>query len=250
MTQKPEFIYGYHAVVECLKAGRRPVAAVYLPKNKVSRRTTVVSGLAEAAGTAVRWTDSSELQRIARSGGHQGFVAETTPLPAKRLADVIGSAKNGGGASFFLLLDGITDPQNLGALIRSAACFGVQAVIFPKDRSAGPTPAVAKASAGALEHIDLCQVTNMAKAAAALKKARIWVAGADPEAGCPLWQSDLTVPLALVVGGEQKGIRPLIQKCCDFLIAIPHTGAVQSLNASAAGAVVMYEAYRQRRRNA
>ena len=144
------------------------------------------------------------------------------------------------------MLDSILDPQNLGGLIRTAVCAGVDAVILPKDRSATPSPAVSKASAGALEHARVIQATNLVRSMALLKEAGIWITGLDRAGDPSIFQSDFNGPVALVVGGEEKGIRPLVKKHCDFLATIPQQGPIDSLNASAAGAVAIYEAFRQR----
>ena len=154
-----------------------------------------------------------------------------------------------GGKSdpFLLLLDNIMDPNNLGALIRTALCVGVNGVIIPKDRSAQPTPTVSKVSAGALEHISLSRVTNMANTIKMLKENGLWIAGMDKISTESIFTCDMKAFSAIVIGGEEKGIRPLVKKQCDMLLSIPQTGPLDSLNASAAGAVVMYEAFRQRR---
>jgi len=146
-----------------------------------------------------------------------------------------------------LALDSISDPQNLGAILRTAQCAGIEAVILPKDRSVRPTPTVSKASAGALEHSRLVQVTNLAHTLTELKTGGFWVAGSDVSGGRTLYDCDLTGPLVLVIGSEGRGIRPLVRQTCDFLLTIPQVGAVGSLNASAAAAVSLYEAFRQRR---
>jgi 23S rRNA (guanosine2251-2'-O)-methyltransferase len=143
------------------------------------------------------------------------------------------------------MLDHIVDPQNLGAVIRTALCVGVDGVILPKDRCASPTPAVSKASAGALEHIRL---TNMVQTIQHCKRAGIWIIGLQKEAAQSIYSGDLTESIAIVLGGEQKGIRPLVQMNCDFMVSIPQRGPVGSLNASAAAAVAMYEAFRQRQK--
>jgi len=148
---------------------------------------------------------------------------------------------------FLLLADSISDTHNLGALIRTALCAGVDGVIIPKDRAAAPLPSVSRASAGALEHMPVVQVTNLVNTIAELKEKGMWIAGMAADADQSLFESNLTGPLALVIGGEEKGIRPLVRKHCDFLIRIPQEGQIDSLNASVAGAVVMYEAYRQRK---
>ncbi|UCF91775.1 MAG: 23S rRNA (guanosine(2251)-2'-O)-methyltransferase RlmB [Desulfobacterales bacterium] len=149
---------------------------------------------------------------------------------------------------FLLLLDGILDPHNLGAIIRTALCAGVHGVIIPRDRAASPTPAVSKASAGALEHVRLIQVTNLVRTVQALKEKGLWIYGLDRSGEHSIFASDLTGPLALVIGGEQRGIRPLVKKNCDLVVAIPQVGPMNSLNASVAAAVAMFETFRQRTR--
>jgi 23S rRNA (guanosine2251-2'-O)-methyltransferase len=147
---------------------------------------------------------------------------------------------------FLLMLDNIQDPQNLGAIIRTALCVGIHGVIVPKDRSAPPTPAVSRASCGALEHIRLVRVTNLVQTIKHCKNSGLWVLGLQKDAAQLIYASDLSGSIALVLGGEQKGIRRLVKKHCDFLVSIPQQGAFNSLNASVAAAVAMYEAFRQR----
>jgi 23S rRNA (guanosine2251-2'-O)-methyltransferase len=149
---------------------------------------------------------------------------------------------------FLILLDGIVDPRNLGALMRTAICAGAEAIIIPKDRSAGPSAIVSKASAGALEHLNLVRVTNIPNTIKALKEIGYWITGLDMAADHSLFSCDLSGPVALVIGGEEKGIRPLVRKQCDYLVSIPQAGPVDSLNASVAGAVVMYEIFRQKQK--
>jgi 23S rRNA (guanosine2251-2'-O)-methyltransferase len=144
------------------------------------------------------------------------------------------------------VLDGIVDPHNLGAIVRSALCAGVAAVLIPKDRCAGPTPAVSKISAGALEHIRLVQVTNLVRSLAILKSHGRWVAGLDRRAPLSIFSADMRLPLALVIGGEERGLRTLVRKTCDLMVSIPQSGGIDSLNASAAAAVALYEIRRQR----
>ena len=160
---------------------------------------------------------------------------------------MLDSIQGGKSNSFLLLLDNIMDPHNLGALIRTALCVGVNGVIIPKDRSAQPTPTVSKSSAGALEHICLSRVTNMVNTITMLKKSGLWIAGMDKISADSIFTCDMKRFNAIVIGGEGKGLRPLVKKNCDMLLSIPQTGPLDSLNASAAGAVVMYEAFRQRR---
>jgi 23S rRNA (guanosine2251-2'-O)-methyltransferase len=158
-------------------------------------------------------------------------------------------AESADGSSFFLMLDRIVDPQNLGALLRSAEGAGAAAVILPKDRSASPTPAVSKASAGAMEHLQIAVVTNLVQTLGKLKDLGYWFYGLDSEGGHSLFETEMTGKAVLLVGGEEKGLRHLVRAQCDVLISIPLHGTVSSLNASAAGAVAMYERCRQQMKN-
>lgn len=191
--------------------------------------------------------DISDLNRLTGSAFHQGVAAKVGPYPVAGVDDMISIRNKEGGNPFLLLLDTIMDPQNAGALIRTALCAGVDGIIVTKDRSVGLTPAVSRASAGSLEHSIIARVTNLSVTIKELKKNGIWVAGADQSASLSVFESDLSGPVAIVIGGEGKGIRPLVKRSCDFLISIPQCWKIGSLNASAAGAVVMYEAYRQRK---
>jgi len=241
-----EILYGVHPVAEALKAGRRDFIEVYLVAEKISGRAARTAALAEARGIPVKKMTAARLGATTRSEMHQGIGAGVGPYPLADPETILNQSAQGNGRHFILLLDNILDPHNFGALVRTADSVGIDGIITPKDRSAPPSPAVSKASSGALEHVLLARVTNMVSAIRELKARGIWVAGMDREAGQSLFRSDLTDSIALVIGGEEKGIRPLVKKNCDFLISIPQVGRVESLNASAAGAVVMYEAYRQR----
>jgi 23S rRNA (guanosine2251-2'-O)-methyltransferase len=173
-------------------------------------------------------------------------MARVTAYPLADTADLLGTVLSGTRPPFFLLLDQIVDPHNLGAIIRTGLCAGIDGVIIPKDRSAYPTPAVSRISAGALEYMRVAQVNNMVRFVRALKDQDVWIVGLDQNAGQPIYGTDLTGAVGLVVGGEEKGIRPLVKRNCDFLISIPQCGPVGSLNASVAAAIAMYELYRQR----
>jgi len=240
----PEILYGIHPVVEALKAGRRRFAALYLARDG-GGRLEALAALARRAGVPVVPACPEELARICGSSRHQGVGAKVSAFAPTGLDDLLGLA--GPGPPLLLLLDGILDPQNLGAIVRTALCTGVGGIVIPKDRSARPTPAVARASAGALEHIRMACVTNMARAIARLKDKGFWVMGLAPEAPLAVFDADLTLPLALVIGAEEKGIRPLVRAGCDLMVSIPQAGPLGSLNASVAAAVVMVEAMRQRR---
>jgi 23S rRNA (guanosine2251-2'-O)-methyltransferase len=187
-----------------------------------------------------------QVAKFCNDGRHQGVAAEVSPFPVTGIDAVLSAGPAAQPTDFFLALDSISDPQNLGAILRTALCVGCAAVLLPRDRSVRPTPMVSKTSAGALEHTRLVQVTNLANTLDMFKKRGFWVAGTDVTAGEGLFNSDLTGPLVLVIGSENKGIRPLVRQRCDFLLTIPQVGSLGSLNASAAAAVVLYEAFRQR----
>jgi len=240
----PEILYGYHPVKEALRAGKRELLEICLPKGKSSPRIEEVASLAAAARVSVKRVPMGKIESMAATDSHQGICASVGPYVLSDLPRLLKTAK--GNDPFLLLLDHIVDPHNLGALIRTAFCAGLDGVIITKDRSVQPTPAVSKASAGTMEHISLTRVTNMVSTIKTLKESGLWVAGLDRHTGQNIYTSDLKGPMALVIGSEEKGIRPLVKKHCDLMIAIPQVGDVDSLNASVAGGVVIYETYRQR----
>jgi len=244
---RAEILYGYHPVREALRAGKRKLLDLYLSKGASTPRVEALASLASDAGIPVHRPAAEKIETLAGTAAHQGVCAAADPYVWAQLPPMTVIAA--GHRPFLLLLDHIVDPHNLGALIRSAYCAGIDGVVITKDRSAGATPAVSKASAGALEHISLTRVTNMVSTLKVLKAAGIWVAGLDKHSGQSVFATDLTGPLALVVGGEEKGLRPLVKKHCDLLMAIPQIGEIDSLNASVAGGVVMYEAFRQREKD-
>ena len=244
--KKTEILFGIHPVLETLRAGRRKISEIYLAKDKRSQRLEDIAALAESFNIPIKKYSPSQLTAMIAGDGHQGAAAMVSPYPAVELNDMFQAAKDQGKPPFLLLADSIEDTQNLGALIRTALCAGVHGIIIPKDRAAPPNPAVSKASAGAMEHILLAQVTNMVNAIGELKENGVWIAGMDGKAQTSVFKSDLSGALGIVIGGEEKGVRPLVKRHCDFLMAIPQSGQIDSLNASAAGAVVMYEAFRQR----
>ncbi len=247
VTASQEYLYGVHPVREALLARRRNIKEVWLQNGEPDRRRIRISELATELGVAVHSISAAKLKSLLGPVIHQGVAAKVGPLPTTPLARVLPAKTPAPAHGVWLLLDSIVDPHNLGAIIRTALCAGVEAVVLPKDRSAPLSPAVSKASAGALEHMTLVSVTNLANTIKTLKSHGLWVAGLDAAADTFLYRQDLTGPLALVVGGEEKGIRPRVKQQCDFLIAIPQQGSVSSLNASVAAAVVMFEAMRQQR---
>jgi 23S rRNA (guanosine2251-2'-O)-methyltransferase len=242
-------LFGIHPVREMLLAGRRTCHALWLARGQDHPRVADLRSMAEARGLGLQVASAEMLAKRCGDDRHQGVAAEVSPFVFTDMETVLPPAVEVRQGAFLLALDSIVDPQNLGAILRTALCAGIEAVILPKDRSVRPTPLVSKASAGALEHTRLIQVTNLANTLADLKTSGFWVAGTDAGSGKSLFASDLTGPLVVVIGSEGKGMRPLVRRRCDFLLAIPQAGAIGSLNASAAAAVVLYEAFRQRRLN-
>jgi 23S rRNA (guanosine2251-2'-O)-methyltransferase len=243
---KTEILYGVHSVQEAIQAGRRSLFEIYIKKDKLSKPLESIESKANDRNIQVNRIDGLTLQKITGTDLHQGVAAKVSPYPIVDFDDLIFRSQKENDTFFFLLLDNMVDPQNLGALIRTALCVGVDGIIITKDRSAGLTSAVSRASAGALEHALISKVVNLSTTIKALNKIGVWVAGMDREASQSVFKADLNMPIAIVIGSEGKGIRPLVKKSCDFLISIPQTGKIDSLNASAAGSVVMYEVFRQK----
>jgi len=244
------FVYGLNPVLEALKAHPQDVVRVLLERGRDGRRShggERVAEAAEAAGVRIEDAPHGELARRSRGGVHQGVGAELAEFRYAELPDLLDAARARGEPPLLLLLDGVTDPQNLGALLRSAHAMGAHGVVLPKDRSAGITPAVSKAAAGALEHCPVARVTNLSRALDDLKDAQVWSVALAADADRDLPEVDLTSGIALVLGSEGKGVRPLVRKTCDHVARIPMLGRVGSLNVAAAGAIALYEAARQRR---
>ena len=235
------FVYGVNPVLEALKAHPGDVVRVLVEKSRGAER---VAAVAAEAGVRVETVPAGELARRAHGGVHQGVGAELAEFKYGELEDLLELA----GPAFLLVLDGVTDPQNLGALIRSAHALGAGGVVLPKDRAAGITPAAFKAAAGALEHCPVARVTNLARAIEQMKEAGIWTIALAADGEDELPRVDLTAPTALVLGSEGAGVRPLVRKTCDRVARIGMGGKVGSLNVAAAGAIALYEVARQRRK--
>lgn len=235
MRKKTEILYGIHSVSEALRARRRIFFELYIAKDKISKRLNKVVEAAEALTVPIKKIETAKLEKMTAGNHHQGIGAAVTPYPLVGIADIVDIAGSANANCFLLLLDNVIDPHNLGALARTALCVGIDGIVIPKDRSALPTPAVSKASAGALEHVRLARVTNMVNTIKDLKGKGIWIAGLDITADQSIFFSDLTGSIAIVVGGEAKGIRPLVKKHCDISMSIPQTSRINSLNASVAG---------------
>ena len=241
-----EVLYGFHPVIEALTAGRRTMYTVMVDRTSLSDRQTRVVEMAEKRGISCQTLTPDQIRAACGSDQHQGVAAAVSPLPTDSMESIVAETVRNGAACLLVLLDSIVDPNNLGAIVRTAHCVGADALVVPRDRAVGATPAVSKASAGALEHTRLCRVTNLVATIRGLKKGGVWVAGLSMRADQTVFQANLIGPLALVVGGEEKGLRQLVRQHCDFLVSIPLRGRIDSLNASAAAAVVLYEAFRQR----
>jgi len=239
-------IVGLHAAASALEHTPEKLTAAWLDAGRLDAKLARVKQELEAAGVSVRLTNRKELERLAEGRNHQGVIVELEmpqELGESDLRDALSALE---GQAFFLVLDHVQDPHNLGACLRSADAAGVQGVIITKDQAVGITPTVAKVASGAAETVPLYKVTNLARALGWLKEAGIWIVGAAGEAEKTVYQTDLNMPLALVMGAEEKGLRRLTREHCDFLVKIPMFGQVESLNVSVATGVLLFEAVRQR----
>lgn len=242
---KTEFLYGVHPVLEALQAGRRKIFEIYLARQKKDDRINHMLKICRERGIACKDMNPKQLSVLTETSEHQGIAAKVSLYPLENLSELF-QGHHQDYPLLILVLDQVVDPRNLGALARTALGVGVHGVIISKDRSASPTPSASKASAGALEHLKLVRVVNLVSAVKEIKKAGLWVFGLDVSARETVFESDMTGPTAIVIGAEEKGLRPLARAMCDFMVSIPQVGPAASLNASVAGAVVMYEAFRQR----
>jgi len=240
-----EIIVGRNPVLEALRAGR-PIHKIMLARN-ASRHGVVaeILHLAQNDGIPVEYVPDAVLQQTG-SPKHQGIIACAAAKDYVSLDDLLAVSREKGEPPLYCILDGVEDPQNLGAIIRTAEASGIHGVIIRSRRAAGMTAAVAKASAGAVEYLPVARVVNITQSILTLQKQGIWVAGIDATGNVDYRQLDVTGPFALVIGGEGQGLSELVRKKCDFLARIPMRGKIGSLNASVAAALVMYEAFHQR----
>jgi 23S rRNA (guanosine2251-2'-O)-methyltransferase len=240
-----ERIWGRNPVLALLRrAGRRAdeVAVLAGARGPLSE----VVALARRAGVKVSYRTRDQLTAIAGTPEHQGVVARVAAVDYAELEDLLALPARRGDAPFFLVLDQIQDPRNLGALLRTADAFGVHGVVVPKHHAVGLTEAAARTAMGAVEYVAVARVTNLVVTLEKLKNSGIWIFGATPDSGIPPWSADLRGPVCLVLGGEGEGLRPLVARACDVLVSIPMRGGVGSLNVAAAGAALCYEVTRQR----
>ncbi|MBT3178580.1 MAG: 23S rRNA (guanosine(2251)-2'-O)-methyltransferase RlmB [Desulfobacula sp.] len=246
MKEKNDILFGFHSVYEALKAGKRNFYNILISKNRSSNRAGKIEDIARKRKIKIEIADPELLDTMTDFSNHQGLVARTSFFPIKKASEVITLVQKKKEPCFILVLENIEDPHNLGALIRTALCAGVDYILIPKNRSALPSSSVSRSSAGAMEHADIFYITNTVSILRSLKENGVWVSGLDALGDTFLFDSDLKGNIALVIGGEHKGIRPLVKKECDFLVSLPNKGNINSLNASVAGGVAMYEALRQR----
>lgn len=241
-------VFGLHSVRALLQQRPERASLLVLQKGRDDARATELQRLAQAAGVRTEWRDAHELDRLAGNERHQGACLHITvlgPLGEGALDELLDGAT---APPLLLVLDGVQDPHNLGACLRTADAAGASAVIVPRDRAAGLTPTVRKVASGAAETMPLIQVVNLARTLRWLKEREIWIVGADDQAPKSLFETPLTGGLALVLGAEGAGLRRLTREGCDLLVAIPMAGAVESLNVSVAAGVLLFEAARQRAR--
>lgn len=241
-----EVVYGIHAVETLLRSRSRPVERLHIAQGIRATRIDQILDLARARAIALRFEKNFTLERLAGSKAHQGIVAICGAKRYATLEELLASKYD---PAFFVVLDQVEDPHNLGAVIRTAACAGVNGIIITERRAVGLTPAVAKAASGALEVVPVVRVTNLVQALEELRKADIWIVGV--EAGAPKeWtEVDFRSPIALVLGSEGEGIRRLVRQHCDWTVGLPlrNPGVITSLNVSVAAGILMYEVVRQRR---
>jgi 23S rRNA (guanosine2251-2'-O)-methyltransferase len=242
----PEIVFGVNPVLEALLAGKRAFNKVVVAKGIEQNRILQILRLAREKKIPIQYADRRQLDKLTERGNHQGIAAQIAPMGYKSLEEIIAKAKLKGPEALICLLDEITDPHNLGAIIRSAEVLGADGIVITKHNSCPVTGTVEKASAGAIEHIPVARVDSLAKFIDKLKNEGFWIAGADSN-GKTCYETDLRGPLALVIGSEDKGLKHLVKEKCDFLISIPMAGKVASLNASCAASVLLYEIGRQRK---
>ncbi|MEO5657506.1 MAG: 23S rRNA (guanosine(2251)-2'-O)-methyltransferase RlmB [Nitrospiria bacterium] len=242
---RDDLLFGVNPVSEALKA-RRPIRRVLIQRGRGGREIDAITAAAREAGVPLTFEPREALDRLTGTPKHQGVVAQTAGAAYRPFEALMAEAAQQPGGLFLVVLDGVEDPRNLGAIARTADAVGAGGLIVPQRRAAGITPTAMKASAGALAHLPVAQVTNLARALKALKDAGCWLVGLDASSSTEYTAVDYRGPLAVVLGHEGEGARDLTLKSCDFRVRIPMRGRMESLNVSVAAGVVLYEALRQR----
>lgn len=236
---------GRNALTEALKAGRA-IDKVFVAEGNTDRSLQRLAAQAQETGAVIVPVDRRKLDQMSFTHSHQGVIALAAAHEYYTIDDILEEAAARGEAPLIVICDELSDPHNLGAIMRSAECAGAHGVVIPKRRSVGLTATVAKSSAGAVEYMKVARVTNINNTINELKEKGVWVFGTAAEGSVPMYRADLTVPAAIVIGNEGDGMSPLVRKNCDMLVHIPMKGHISSLNASAAASILLYEAVRQR----
>ena len=240
-----DVLVGRNAVTEALKSGRG-INKLWIASGDREGSVAEIAALAKERGIVVQYVERAKSEALAGGHRHQGVLAYVAPVPYAELEDILKAAEAKGEAPFLVLLDELEDPHNLGALLRTADATGVHGILIPKRRSVSLNATVAKTSAGAVEYVPVARIGNIAQTLKKLKEKGFWVAGADMDGEKAYYEADLTGPLVLVVGSEGKGMSRLTKEACDFIVRMPMVGRINSLNASVAGSILMYESMRQR----
>ena len=236
---------GRNALTEALKAGRT-IDKVFIADGDTDKSLQRLAAMAKEAGAVIVPVDRRKLDMMSTTHAHQGVIAQAAAHEYATIDEILAEAESRGEAPLIVICDELSDPHNLGAIMRSAECAGAHGVIIPKRRSVGLTATVAKASTGAIEYMKVARVANINNAINELKERGVWVFGAAGEGSVPMYRADLTGPAAIVIGNEGDGMSQLVRKNCDMLVHIPMSGRISSLNASAAASILLYEAVRQR----
>ncbi|MCM8900405.1 23S rRNA (guanosine(2251)-2'-O)-methyltransferase RlmB [Caldicoprobacter algeriensis] len=237
-------VEGRNPVMEALRAGKT-IEKILVAKGSREGAVRDILKIARERGIVVQEVNRKRLDSMSQTGAHQGIIALAVPYTYASVDDILERARQANELPFVVVLDCIEDPHNFGAILRTAECCGVHGIIIPKRKAVGITPTVVKASAGAVEYIPVARVTNVASTLEYLKEQGLWVVGAEAEA-TPYNLQDMKGPIAMVIGNEGKGLRRLVKEKCDYLVGIPMKGKINSLNASVAAAILMYEVLRQR----
>lgn len=245
IEEREDIVIGRNAVIETLK-GDRTIETLYISNNKLEGSINTIVGLAKEKRVLMKEVDKRKLDSMCNGGTHQGVIAKVTPYKYSEISDILALAEERGESPFIVILDEVEDPHNLGSIVRTAELFGVHGIIIPKRRSASVSTTVYKASVGAIEHVKIAKVTNLNATIEDLKQKGVWVYGADIRAEEYSYQVDFSGPCAVVIGNEGRGISKLTVQKCDKLIKIPMVGEINSLNASVAGGIIMYEVLKGR----
>ncbi|NLL06714.1 MAG: 23S rRNA (guanosine(2251)-2'-O)-methyltransferase RlmB [Clostridiaceae bacterium] len=245
MNEGIDKLEGRNSVLEAIKSNRT-INKILVSKGDKEGSIKQIIALAREKGIIVQETDRTSLDKISTTHAHQGVIAFVSVKDYVEVEDILESAKAKGEAPFIILLDGITDPHNLGSILRTANAVGAHGVVIPKRRAIGLTAAVSKASAGAIEYVPVARVTNLSQTIEYLKEQSLWVVGTDQTGEKSFYDIDMKGPIALVIGSEGEGMGKLVSEKCDFVVNLPMKGQISSLNAAVAGAIVMYEILKQR----